>query len=493
MATESDNPEPLVEAPSSALQEVLAVDDFRALVETVIVWAQDNILTLEVGLQLSLIFAALVPGALFGPRLRNFIVSQLESRAPNGVIRRAVHAFAILATPIALYLTINIFRIALGSAALETGWIDAAISLLTAWIVIRLITLVIQSAFWSKVAFYVIWPIAALDAFGALDSVVEQMRLLAIPLGEDESGNAVKITVLDVFRTLIYFGVLFWAANVLGKFLESRIESVDELTPALRALIVKILNVALPIVALLIALQIVGFNLATLAIFSGAVGLGIGLGMQRLVANFVAGFTLIADRSIKPTDVIEINDTFGWVTEMQARYVAIRTRDGTEHLIPNDSFMSEGVINWSRSDRVIRMHAPFGISYSTEDLRLVQKLAVEAAEEVQRVVDLPSPVCNVMEFGDNSINLDLRFWIRDPANGMANVRSDVYLNLWDRLKENGIEIPFPQRDLHIKSWDKSIEAPQGLVSIDPAEVPQSDRLGTDKREPAKTSAAGNEA
>ena len=113
----------------------------------------------------------------------------------------------------------------------------------------------------------------------------------------------------------------------------------------------------------MIALQVAGFNLATLAVFSGAVGLGIGLGLQRIAANFIAGFTLIADKSIKPGDVIEIDGTFGWVTSMQARYVAIRTRDGTEMLIPNDRFMTEGLVNWSRSDRVVRLHAPFGVSY----------------------------------------------------------------------------------------------------------------------------------
>jgi len=337
------------------------------------------------------------------------------------------------------------------------------IALMNAWIIVRLITLVIQSPFWSRLAFYVAWPVAAMDAFGVLGPVIDQMQQLAIPLGSDEQGNPVQISLLDVLRTLFYFGILFWAANLLGRLAEQQLNQIEELSPALKALIGKILNVLLPVIALLIALQIVGFNLATLAVFSGAVGLGVGLGLQRTVANFVAGFTLIADRSIKPNDTIEIDGTMGWVTAMQARYVALRTRDGTEILIPNDRFMSEGVINWSRSDHVVRMHAPFGVSYDTDDLRAVQEMAIYAAQKVARVIETPPTVCNLVEFGDSSVNFDLCFWIRDPQAGISNVRSEVLLNVWDALHAAGVEIPFPQRDLHIKSWSAQVTDGRGQL------------------------------
>lgn len=448
----------------SALDDLFALDRWHAQINDALSWVQTHLLVPEVGLQAALIIAAFVPGALFGPRLRTLIQSLGDAHAKSPFLKRAARAFAVLATPIALYLSLNIFKIILASAGNPTSWIDGAISLLSAWIVIRMVTLIIRSPFWSRVAFYVIWPIAVLDAFNLLNNVVVELQSLAIPLGKDDSGKQVAITLFDVLRTLVYFTVLFWGANTIGRFLETRIEKIDELTPSLRALLVKVMRVVLPITALLVALQIVGFNLATLAIFSGAVGLGIGLGLQGVVANFVAGFTLIADRSIKPFDVIQIKDTFGWVTEMQARYVALRTRDGTEHLIPNNTFMSEGVINWSRSDRLIRLHAPFSVSYSTKDLRAVQALAVEAAKAAPRVASTPSPVCNVTAFGDSAVEFDLRFWIQDPVNGMANVRSDVFLNVWDALKANGIEIPFPQRDLHIRSWAQDAAPPRGDTS-----------------------------
>ena len=127
------------------------------------------------------------------------------------------------------------------------------------------------------------------------------------------------------------------------------------------------------------------------------------------------------------------------------------TRDGTEMLIPNDRFMTEGLVNWSRSDRVVRFHAPFGVSYNTTNLKEVQELAVDAAKSVNRVVNFPAPVCNLMEYGDSSVNFDLRFWISDPMNGRANVTSELLLAIWDRFHEHGIEIPYPQRDLHLVS------------------------------------------
>ena len=436
----------------SVLDDLVQAQDLTEWLTEIWTWIQANLLSVDVFIQLGLILGALVPAVMFGPRLRTFIERRLHPRAPAGVLRRLVDAVAVLATPIALYITLTIIRVALGSVDQPFDWVAAAIALMNAWIIVRIVTLVIRSRFWSRVAFYIAWPIAALDAFGALGPVVAQMQELAIPLGQSDTGQPIRFSLLDVVRTLFYFAVLFWAANLISSFLQQRIEAAEELSPSLKALMGKIIGVLLPVIALVIALQIAGFNLATLAVFSGAVGLGIGLGLQRIAANFIAGFTLIADKSIKPGDVIEMGDTFGWVTSMQGRYVAIRTRDGTEMLIPNDHFMTEGVINWSKSDRVVRLHAPFGVSYGTTDLRQVQQLAIEAAKCVERVVAHPSPVCNLMEYGDSSVNFDLRFWITDPQNGMANVRSEVLMGLWDRLHEHGIEIPFPQRDLHVKSW-----------------------------------------
>jgi len=414
-------------------------------------WTGEQLSSVDVAIQIAVIAAALAPAAIFGPQLRKLIMSQIAPRAPYGELRRAANAFAHIATPIALYFVWQGAVLTLAAMDRSNNIVSAAVSLLAAWIVIRLITLVIRSPFWSRVAFYVIWPIAALDAAGLLDEMVRYLSGVRIPLA-GEGGKAATFSALDLVRVIFIFAALFWAASFVNRFLKSRISAIDELTPSLQTLLIKVLDVLMPAAAFVLALQLVGFNFATLAIFGGAVGLGIGLGLQRTISNFFAGFTLVADKSIKPGDVVEVGPTFGWVAEMNARYVTIKTRDGKSHLIPNDRFIEEGVVNWSHSDRAVRLHAQFGVSYSTRDLRAVKKAAEETAASVERVLKTPSPMCNLVEFGENSVNFDLRFWINDPTNGVANVTSQVMLALWDRLHEIGVEIPFPQRDIHIRSW-----------------------------------------
>lgn len=450
MSEETDQP--------FAFTDLLADEELLGQAQQLVALARENILTLSVAIELALVAAVFVVAAFVSPRLKNLINTSVMPHISGEGLRRAVYAVSVVMVPIAMLVLLNVVSMALTLAGQPTGWVDAALSLITAWIVIRLVTLIIRSRFWSRVAFYVVWPIAALDVFGILDDVVLYLEGLAIPLGATADGDTRQITALDVVRGFIAFVLFFWIANLLSRFLSHRIYQIEELTPSLQTLIVKILNILLPVLAVFAALQLIGVNLAALAVFSGAVGLGIGLGLQRTVANLIGGFTLVADRSIKPGDVVTVGDTFGWVTSLGARYVSIRTRDGTEHLVPNEDFITHGVINWSHQDRAVRIHAPFGVSYGTEDLRFIQQLAQDAAAKVERVLEHPKPVCNLVGFGDSSVDFDLRFWISDPQKGVGNVRSEVFLNVWDALKENNVEIPFPQQDVHIKSGGDAVPA-----------------------------------
>jgi small-conductance mechanosensitive channel len=251
-------------------------------------------------------------------------------------------------------------------------------------------------------------------------------------------------------KGLLAFAAVLWVANVLARLSETQIQRVDQLTPSLRVLISKVLRVMFIVFAIVIGLNTVGIDLTSLAVFSGAVGVGLGFGLQKVVSNFISGIILLLDRSIKPGDVIAIEDTYGWVNKLSARHVSVITRDGKEHLIPNELLITERVENWSYSDRNIRLKIPVGISYDA-DPREALALMKEAAAECPRILKKPEPRALMIGFGDSSVDLELRCWISDPNNGVANIKSDVLLLIWDKLHEHGIEIPFPQRDVHIKS------------------------------------------
>jgi small-conductance mechanosensitive channel len=178
----------------------------------------------------------------------------------------------------------------------------------------------------------------------------------------------------------------------------------------------------------------------------------VGFGLQKVVGNFISGLILLVDKSIKPGDVIQVTDAYGWVKEMGGRCVSVVTRDEKEYLIPNEDLISQQVVNWSYSNRRIRIKASVGISYGA-DPHKASELILSAAKGAPRILVDPPPKCLLIGFGDNSVDLQLRFWIEDPQNGVANVTSDVLFRIWDILKENGIEIPFPQRDVHLDIAD----------------------------------------
>ncbi len=299
---------------------------------------------------------------------------------------------------------------------------------------------------WSKLIAGAAWTLAALTTLGLFDATVEFLDGLAIAFG------GVRISVLTVVKGVFALAVLMWVAFSVSRVLEARIRKAPNLTPSIQVLMGKLTKIVLITIALLIALESVGIDLTALTVFGGMLGVGIGFGMQKIVSNFVSGLILLMDKSIAPGDVIAVGETYGWIVSLGARYASVRTRDGTEHLIPNEEIITQRVENWSHSDRAVRFKIPVGISYGS-DVRLAIKLCLEAANEVGRVLKDPETKCLLKGFGDSSVDLEIRIWVNDPENGRSNIKSEVLLGVWDRFHENNIEIPFPQRDLHVKSCD----------------------------------------
>ncbi|MDP1909953.1 MAG: mechanosensitive ion channel, partial [Hyphomicrobium sp.] len=254
--------------------------------------------------------------------------------------------------------------------------------------------------------------------------------------------GGLRITPLLAIKTTVLLMFTLWAANAASDFLDKRVQSSTDLTPSIQVLIGKLIRLLLITFAIIIVLSTVGIDFSALAFFSGAVGVGLGFGLQKIVSNLVSGIILLADKSIKPGDVISVGDHFGRVGNMGARYTSVDTRDGREYLIPNEDFITQRVANWTYSSDLVRLFVKFNTTYDS-DPRQAQAAAVEAALSIERVLKKPAPACMLTEFGATSIEFELWFWIKDPAAGVTNVKSDVLLALWDTLAKNGVNIPKP--------------------------------------------------
>jgi small-conductance mechanosensitive channel len=407
-------------------------------------WALTRVLVWSSLAQVGGVAAGAGLGWLLGRRLVPAL-ARLEARAAkwDRALRALVAVLPSLAFPAAFLLLMVLAQAAAVGLALPHGLVTTAVSLLAAWIVIRLTASVIRNREAARSVALVAWALAALNIVGLLDPTLALLDGVALPLG------ARRVTLLTVAKAIILFAVLLWLARAAVRFAAGRLQRSTTLTPSIKVLSEKSINILLLAVVVFVTLDYVGVDLTTLAVFTGALGVGIGFGLQKVVSNLVSGFILLLDRSIKPGDVIELGETFGWVTSLGARYVALSTREGKEWLIPNEDLITQRVINWSYSNNLLRLPLKFGVSYHS-DVRKAMVLAIEAASAVERVLSEPKPVCRLIGFGDSSVDFELRVWIRDPQSGVVNVRSDIYLALWDTFHAEGIEIPFPQRDLHVQ-------------------------------------------
>ncbi len=320
-------------------------------------------------------------------------------------------------------------------------------SLSTAWVIIRILSNVIKHHFWSRLVSVTLWIIATLNTLDYLFPAINLLSELGITFGEKQ------ISLLLILKSFLAFAFLLWLVSISSKLLEKKLKSAKNLTPSQSVLFSKLSNITLYAFGVIIGLNIIGLDLSTLAIFSGALGLGVGFGLQKVFSNLISGIILLLDKSIKPGDVVVVGNTYGWVNFLGARSVSVLTRDGKEHLIPNEHLITEKVENWSYSDKKVRLHIPIAVSYKS-DLHKVKELLLEAVSDHQRILKDPKPSCLIINFGPSAIEHTLRVWISDPENGSGSIKSDIYYKIWDLFKAHSIEIPFQQHDIHIKLTDK---------------------------------------
>ena len=395
----------------------------------------------QIGIAIGLFALAHVLRAIFGPRIREWMASR--ENWPKWRIRILVVIHQRLRP---IFFVIMIWATVL--AMREWAWpsrsylLSIVATLALAWLFIVFVTRLIKSPFLRKFVRYGAWIYATLEI---LDLVDEAETLL------DSAGfsfGSVRLSLLLFVKAIVILGLLITVARTLTTTTVSSIRKNEDISPSMQVLIVKMTQIGFYGIAFYAGVKAIGIDLTGLAVLSGAIGVGLGFGLQKVVSNLVSGVIILLDKSVKPGDVISLGQTFGWINSLGARYVSVVTRDGKEYLIPNEDLITGQVVNWSHSNNFVRLDINFGTAYH-DNPHDVRRIAIEAASSVTRVLSTRPSVCHIIGFGDSSVDYVLRFWISDPTGGLTNIRGNVYLALWDAFAANGISIPFPQREVKV--------------------------------------------
>ena len=402
-------------------------------------------------IQLAIIVISLILAFLSAHYIGKFLTRQTSALGRRDFKKITLSSLYRVLFPLTALILILVSRGILHAYQKPAQLLNIAVPLLLSFGGIRLLIYILRKAFkpspllkaWENIIATSIWIIVALYLLDLLSPIRESMQSVGFKMGQGQ------ITLLSIVESILYIAIFFtlalWFASVIDRYLQSS----KVLNASLKVALAKFVKFLVITFAILIGLDTAGIDLTALAVFGGALGVGLGFGLQRITSNFISGFILLFDKSIKPGDVISISDKFGWVQELRARYIVVRDRDGVDTLIPNENLITSEVINWSYLDRNVRLKCPISISYGDNPEKAMQ-LMVEAAKATARVLTDPAPVARLINFGDNGIELECRVWINDPQQGINNVRSDLNVNMWRNFKEAGITIPFPQRDVYIK-------------------------------------------
>ncbi len=334
----------------------------------------------------------------------------------------------------------------------NTHLLNLAVPLLLALVGVRLVVHALRYVFgaheslkiWERGAAWLIWGAFALHITGLLPRIHAALEALSFQSGS----HRFSLLLLLEAATVIVIAVI--VSLTLARFVESRLMGITQMNLSLRMALAKAARTVFLIVAVLVALPAVGIDLTVLSVFGGALGVGIGFGLQKVASNYISGFIILLDRSVRIGDLVTVDNKYGEVSQINTRYTLLRALDGTESIVPNEMLIAQTVINHSLSKPNVRIAMPIQVAYGT-DLEQAEALMLEAARDQKRVIlDDPDnlPKVFLKEFADNGVLMELAVWIRDASEGQNNLRSDINWGIWRRFKAAGIEIPFPQRVVH---------------------------------------------
>lgn len=454
-------PGPQPEAPADAaaavepevdLQAVpqQAEQDIQSIIESLRVWFTDAVETLlsaSTLWQVLAILAAVGLGWVISRRPSHYIKAKRDSRNNTDILYRIYNALAGIMWPICVVILLWVAMFAFRNTEQPSAILRIAASLTNAAIIVRLLTRNMEEGPLRSLIALVAWGVAALYILQWLDPVTDALDRMGLTIG------GTRISVLQVITSIVLAIAALWIGRVAGDAAQSQLKSSKRLTPSMSGLLGQVAKIGLMILALYIALTSVGINMAAFAVLGGAIGVGIGLGLQSIFANFISGIIILFEKSIKVGDFIELQSgVHGQVREINIRSTLVTTNDSVDILVPNEEFIKAQVINWTLRDPRRRLRIPFGVAYGT-DKAVVKKAGLEAAAAVEwtETSDGHEPSVWLVEFGDSSLNYELVVWLAEEAvKRPARVKADYNWEIHTALAKYKLEIPFPQRDLNIR-------------------------------------------
>lgn len=420
--------------------------DYSEIFNKIGTWLTDHFWTPATFIQIMIIAISFLFAAIFYRLIRKRIAGAIDKAEIPIRVKRTLTNLQRLILPLTTLVLIFLLTMPVRSELIGMDVIlnDGVMKLLLAWIVMRIALQFVDNAFVRNTMTISILAITALSVFGVLEQTTTTLDAIGFSFGK------VRFSALALIKSALSLFILLYLALFASTFLERRVLRSKSLTRSSQVLIIKVMRIVLIVCAILVGVTSAGIDLSVFTVFSGAVGLGVGFGLQKVVSNLFSGMLLLMDKSITPGDIIEIESsgTFGWVNHMAARYTEIVTRDNKSFLIPNEDFITQRVVNWSHGNRLIRLEVNFGVHCNSNPYQIMD-IAKKAAKKPARVVETPEPVCWMTEFGESSLNFSLRFWIKDAEQGVTNVKGEVLLALWDALKENNISVPYPHREIYV--------------------------------------------
>ena len=394
--------------------------------------------------QLAIIIAAVVTAWMINGVLRQYVMRHAPEqwKLAIGGINRVLFPLTSLVFVLSSQLILSGWQ--------HTSLLQLAGRLLLAMAAIRLIVYFMRYVFpsggWLKalesVIAWSIWGALALHLTGVLPQLMQGLEEMRFNIGKNQ------VNLLLVLQALLTVIVTIFIALWLSRLLENRLMRAEHVNVNLRVILTKLIRIVLLFIATLIALSAVGLDITLLSVFGGALGVGLGFGLQRIASNYVSGFILLLDKSMQIGDVITVDSHYGVVSDLRTRYLVLRKLDGTEVIIPNEALIVNSVINHSFSDHKARVQVPVQISYDSS-LELAMRLISNIAVQHPRVLKVPEPAVHIKGFGESGIDLMLSIWIPDPEEGSASLQSEIYLDIWRAFQENNISIPYPQREVRI--------------------------------------------